>query len=76
MTIAAPEPAVVIRALTSTRGAARSPTGAMQSHIWSHHAVDPGRIGVCGTSHAGGHAIVLGATDSRAVVAQVPEGNR
>ena len=36
--------------------------------------VDPGRIGLWGSSYAGGHAIVLGATDRRlrAVVAQVP----
>jgi uncharacterized protein len=36
--------------------------------------VDPARIGLWGTSYAGGHAIVLGATDRRlrAVVAQVP----
>src|SRR4029453_6868117 len=36
--------------------------------------VDPQRIGLWGTSYAGGHAIVLGATDRRlrAVVAQVP----
>ncbi|MET7999243.1 alpha/beta fold hydrolase [Amycolatopsis sp. NPDC005232] len=36
--------------------------------------VDPERIGLWGTSYAGGHAIVLGATDRRlkAVVAQVP----
>jgi fermentation-respiration switch protein FrsA (DUF1100 family) len=36
--------------------------------------VDPNRIGLWGTSYAGGHAIVLGATDRRlkAVVAQVP----
>jgi fermentation-respiration switch protein FrsA (DUF1100 family) len=36
--------------------------------------VDPVRIGIWGTSYAGGHAIVLGATDRRlkAVVAQVP----
>jgi hypothetical protein len=36
--------------------------------------VDPGRIGHWGTSYAGGHAIVLGATDRRlkAVVSQVP----
>ena len=36
--------------------------------------VDPKRIGVWGTSYAGGHAIVLGATDRRlrCVVAQVP----
>jgi cephalosporin-C deacetylase-like acetyl esterase len=37
-------------------------------------AVDPKRIGLWGTSYAGGHAIVLGATDRRlkCVVAQVP----
>jgi uncharacterized protein len=36
--------------------------------------VDPNRIGVWGTSYAGGHALVLGATDRRirAVVSQVP----
>jgi uncharacterized protein len=36
--------------------------------------VDPRRIGVWGTSYAGGHVLVLGATDRRirAVVAQVP----
>lgn len=36
--------------------------------------VDPKRIGIWGTSYAGGHAIVLGATDRRlrCVVAQVP----
>src|SRR6266853_6656076 len=36
--------------------------------------VDPGRIGVWGTSYAGGHVLVLGATDRRirAVVSQVP----
>ncbi|CAM5724957.1 alpha/beta fold hydrolase [Mycolicibacterium aubagnense] len=36
--------------------------------------VDAGRIGLWGSSYAGGHAIVLGATDRRlrAVVAQVP----
>lgn len=36
--------------------------------------VDPARIGLWGTSYAGGHAIVLGATDRRlkAVVSQVP----
>jgi fermentation-respiration switch protein FrsA (DUF1100 family) len=40
----------------------------------SRPEVDPGRIGLWGTSYAGGHAIVLGATDRRlrAVVAQVP----
>lgn len=42
----------------------------LESHPW----VDPTRIGLWGTSYAGGHAIVLGATDRRlrAVVAQVP----
>jgi fermentation-respiration switch protein FrsA (DUF1100 family) len=36
--------------------------------------VDPTRIGLWGTSYAGGHALVLGATDRRlrCVVAQVP----
>jgi hypothetical protein len=36
--------------------------------------VDPARIGIWGTSYAGGHVIVLGATDRRvrAVVSQVP----
>lgn len=36
--------------------------------------VDPKRLGVWGTSYAGGHVIVLGATDRRlrAVVSQVP----
>jgi hypothetical protein len=36
--------------------------------------VDPARIGLWGTSYAGGHALVLGATDKRVacVVAQVP----
>jgi dipeptidyl aminopeptidase/acylaminoacyl peptidase len=44
------------------------------AYLESHPAVDPGRIGVWGTSYAGGHAIVLGATDRRlrAVVAQIP----
>ena len=44
------------------------------SFLESHPAVDADRIGVWGTSYAGGHAIVLGATDRRvrAVVAQVP----
>lgn len=44
------------------------------SFLESHRAVDPDRIGLWGTSYAGGHAIVLGATDRRlrAVVAQVP----
>jgi uncharacterized protein len=36
--------------------------------------VDPSRIGLWGTSYAGGHALVLGATDRRlrCIVAQVP----
>jgi uncharacterized protein len=44
------------------------------SFLEDHPAVDPERIGLWGTSYAGGHAIVLGATDRRlrAVVAQVP----
>ena len=39
-----------------------------------HDAVDPQRIGVWGTSYAGGHALVLGAIDRRVrcVVSQVP----
>ena len=44
------------------------------SFLESHPSVDADRIGLWGTSCAGGHAIVLGATDRRvrAVVAQVP----
>jgi dienelactone hydrolase len=44
------------------------------SYLESLPEVDAGRIGVWGTSYAGGHVIVLGATDRRlrAVVAQVP----
>src|SRR6266436_8662883 len=44
------------------------------SFLESQPFVDPDRIGVWGSSYAGGHAIVLGATDRRlrAVVAQVP----
>ncbi|MFF3516106.1 alpha/beta hydrolase [Streptomyces sp. NPDC002573] len=44
------------------------------SYLESRPEVDPDRIGLWGTSYAGGHAIVLGATDRRlrAVVAQVP----
>jgi cephalosporin-C deacetylase-like acetyl esterase len=44
------------------------------SYLESRPEVDPHRIGLWGTSYAGGHAIVLGATDRRlrAVVAQVP----
>jgi uncharacterized protein len=44
------------------------------SFLESLPAVDADRIGLWGTSYAGGHAIVLGATDRRlrAVVAQVP----
>jgi hypothetical protein len=44
------------------------------SFLESHPAVDADRIGLWGSSYAGGHAIVLGATDRRlrAVVAQVP----
>jgi uncharacterized protein len=44
------------------------------SLLESQPFVDPERIGLWGTSYAGGHAIVLGATDRRvrAVVAQVP----
>lgn len=44
------------------------------SFLENQPVVDPDRIGLWGTSYAGGHAIVLGATDRRlrAVVAQVP----
>ncbi|MDB5576604.1 MAG: peptidase [Bradyrhizobium sp.] len=44
------------------------------SYLESLAEVDPDRIGLWGTSYAGGHAIVLGATDRRlkAVVSQVP----
>jgi cephalosporin-C deacetylase-like acetyl esterase len=44
------------------------------SYLESRPEVDPQRVGLWGTSYAGGHAIVLGATEPRlrAVVAQVP----
>src|SRR5882757_9218481 len=44
------------------------------SYLETLDVVDPKRIGLWGTSYAGGHAIVLGATDRRlrGVVAQVP----
>lgn len=44
------------------------------SYLETREEVDPTRIGLWGTSYAGGHAIVLGATDRRlrCVVAQVP----
>jgi uncharacterized protein len=44
------------------------------SFLESQPEVDAARIGVWGTSYAGGHVLVLGATDRRikAVVAQVP----
>jgi fermentation-respiration switch protein FrsA (DUF1100 family) len=44
------------------------------SFLESRPFVDAGRIGLWGSSYAGGHAIVLGATDRRlrAIVAQVP----
>jgi fermentation-respiration switch protein FrsA (DUF1100 family) len=44
------------------------------SYLESLDVVDPKRIGLWGTSYAGGHAIVLGATERRlrCVVAQVP----
>jgi uncharacterized protein len=49
-------------------------TGAEQSPFSSQDCVNPGKIGLWGTSYSGGHAIVLGATDRRlrCVVAQVP----
>jgi hypothetical protein len=47
------------------------------SFLEERPTVDADRIGLWGTSYAGGHAIVLGATDRRlrAVVAQVPTIN-
>jgi cephalosporin-C deacetylase-like acetyl esterase len=44
------------------------------SYLEHRPEVDPTRIGLWGSSYAGGHALVLGATDRRlrAVVAQVP----
>lgn len=44
------------------------------SYLQQRPEVDENRIGIWGTSYAGGHAIALGATDRRlkAVVAQVP----
>ncbi|MER6850619.1 alpha/beta fold hydrolase [Streptomyces flaveolus] len=44
------------------------------SYLESRPEVDAARIGLWGTSYAGGHALVLGATDRRlrCVVAQVP----
>jgi uncharacterized protein len=44
------------------------------SYLETRSEVDPTRIGIWGTSYAGGHAIVLGATDRRlrCVVSQVP----
>ncbi|WP_444876156.1 alpha/beta hydrolase [Streptomyces canus] len=44
------------------------------TYLESRDEVDSDRIGLWGTSYAGGHAIVLGATDRRlkAVVSQVP----
>jgi len=44
------------------------------SYLQDRPEVDENRIGLWGTSYAGGHAIVLGATDRRlkAIVSQVP----
>jgi fermentation-respiration switch protein FrsA (DUF1100 family) len=44
------------------------------SFLETRPEVDPDRIGIWGTSYAGGHALVLGATDRRirCVVSQVP----
>lgn len=44
------------------------------SYLEARPEVDPARIGLWGTSYAGGHAIVLGASDRRlrCVVAQAP----
>lgn len=48
------------------------------SHLESLPGVDPDRIGVWGSSYAGGHAIVLGATERRVKVvgAQIPGHHR
>lgn len=74
MTIATLERAAGRPAETSIHGD-RSLTGAVLSlSLEARPEVDPLRIGLWGTSYAGGHAIVLGATDRRlrCVVAQVP----
>jgi fermentation-respiration switch protein FrsA (DUF1100 family) len=44
------------------------------SYLEARPEVDPSHIGLWGTSYAGGHALVLGATDRRlcCIVAQVP----
>lgn len=44
------------------------------TYLANRPEIDPDRIGLWGTSYAGGHALVLGATEQRikAVVAQVP----
>jgi uncharacterized protein len=44
------------------------------SYLETLEVVDPKRIGLWGTSYAGGHALVLGATDRRlrCIVSQVP----
>jgi uncharacterized protein len=44
------------------------------SYLEARPEVDPSRIGLWGTSYAGGHALMLGATDRRlrCIVAQVP----
>lgn len=44
------------------------------TYLQTRHEVDPERIGLWGSSYSGGHALVMGSTDSRvkAVVAQVP----
>lgn len=44
------------------------------SFVETLDSVDPERIGLWGSSYAGGHALVLGATDRRlkAIVAQIP----
>src|SRR5262249_48005904 len=62
------------RGKTSIRGGQIADWRRAISFLEAHPAVDADRIGLWGTSYAGGHAIVLGATDRRlkAVVAQVP----
>ena len=74
MTIAISARAMVPFDTTSTPGA-RSLTGGGRSRFWNRcrKSIQRG-IGVWGTSYAGGHVLVLGATDRRirAVVSQVP----
>ena len=58
MTIAASEPVTARPALTSTRRVQIADWRRAISFLENHPAVDPERIGLWGTSYAGGHAIV------------------